>query len=463
VRRPVLGLRARLVAALVLTSAVTLGVAALAILSPLQQRLRRDTGTTLVVAAGSARSSYADLLREPLAGRGHVLRHLNASLARRTGAAATLVLSPDGVVVTSDADAPAALGDATRAIQRDRTTRSVVSNVLVVASPLRVGGRQYAIVLRKRLTEVSTASRVVRRAYLAAAIAGLLAALVLGIGLSSALLRRLRRLHRAVLAARADGTADPREVDPGRDEIGELSRAFAGMQEDVRRQEAARRAFVATASHELRTPVASLQTTLELLVEDLGAERPDLADAREQVRLAHGQAHRLGGLAADLLDLSRLDAEVELRAEPVEMVELARAVAAEFAVPVNDRDAPVEVELDGAAWARGDPGAIARILRILIENAVRFAPPGTPVRMAVHDGEGCVTATVTDEGPGVVAEERELIFERFRRGARTGDAGGFGLGLAIGREMAGRLGGDLALADPSPGRGARFVLRLPAA
>lgn len=463
VRGPAFGLRARLLAALVLTSAVTLGVAALAILSPLRQRLRRDTGTTLVVAADSARSAYTDPLLE---GRTKaeltVLRHLNASLARRTGAAATL-LSRDGkVVVTSDPDAPGDAADVAQAFARNRTTRAVKGNTLIVAAPLRSGGKRYAIVLHKRFTEVSVASRVVRRAYLAAAVAGLLVALLLGLGLSSALVRRLRRLHRAVLDAREEGpTAAPAE-DQGRDEIGELSRAFSAMQADVRRQELARRAFVATASHELRTPLTSLQATLELLVEDLGEDHPDLDDARGQVRQAHAQSTRLAGLAEDLLDLSRLDAELDLRAEPVEIGEMALAVAGEFAVRATEAGTSVEVERAGEVWARGDPRAVARILRILIDNAVRFSPPGHAVDVTIgHDAKGSVTASVTDDGPGVDPEERELIFERFRRGARTGDAGGFGLGLAIGRELADCLGGSLRLEDSAPGDGATFVLRLP--
>jgi signal transduction histidine kinase len=111
-------------------------------------------------------------------------------------------------------------------------------------------------------------------------------------------------------------------------------------------------------------------------------------------------------------------------------------------------------------WAKGDPGAVARIVRILLDNALRFAPPDVPVRVAAaYHGERA-TVEVADAGPGVPPGERDLIFERFQRGSATGGEEGFGLGLAIGRELARRLGGDLALVD-GDGPGAVFVLSLP--
>jgi signal transduction histidine kinase len=247
------------------------------------------------------------------------------------------------------------------------------------------------------------------------------------------------------------------------DEVGDLARALASMQEALQRQESARRAFVATASHELRTPLTSLGWSLELLDEDLAEDVPDLREARAQVAGAHAQLRRLQRLAAELLDLSRLDADVELRREPVELGELARAVAAEFEQPARDQGVRLEVVPPrGPCWAGGDPGAIARIVRILLDNALRVAPGSSAITVEpAYAGEAAVIA-VQDEGPGVPEEERERIFERFERGSRTGGEGGFGLGLAIGRELAERQGGSLTLEPERPGdRGARFTLRLP--
>jgi signal transduction histidine kinase len=200
--------------------------------------------------------------------------------------------------------------------------------------------------------------------------------------------------------------------------------------------------------------------TLELLAEDLDAEDLDVDDAKSQVRAAQADLQRLRALATELLDLSRLDAGVELRDEPVELGEVARAVAAEFALQAAAGGYSIAIAAQrGPCWGRGDPGAVARIARILIDNALRYSPPGSTIAIAAgHDGDHAQLA-VSDTGPGVAPEDRELIFERFRRGAHASNASGFGLGLAIGRELAARQLGSLTL-DATYEDGARLVLAL---
>jgi signal transduction histidine kinase len=188
----------------------------------------------------------------------------------------------------------------------------------------------------------------------------------------------------------------------------------------------------------------------------------DLEDAQALLERARAQSHRLGRLAADLLDLSRIDAQVELRSEPVELSELSRAVLAEFELGTGQRQ--ISTTLDdaiGPVWAMADPGSVARIVRILVDNAVRLSPDGSHIEVELRNGEHA-SLSVCDEGPGVPPEERELIFERFMRGRQTAGQAGFGLGLAIGRELAQRMGGELVLEDQD-GPGARFTLRLPVA
>ena len=213
---------------------------------------------------------------------------------------------------------------------------------------------------------------------------------------------------------------------------------------------------MATASHELRTPLTSLDGMLELLGEDLDDDEPDLKDARALLESARAQSRRLGRLAADLLDLSRIDAQVELRSEPVELGELSRAVLAEFELGTEERGITAYLEdIGGSVWALGDPGSIARILRILLDNAVRISPEGSEITVLLRRGGdvGDVGISVRDQGPGVLGEERETIFRRFHRGRDTAGQAGFGLGLAIGRELAERMGGELIL-DESAGSGA---------
>jgi signal transduction histidine kinase len=133
---------------------------------------------------------------------------------------------------------------------------------------------------------------------------------------------------------------------------------------------------------------------------------------------------------------------------------------AELELRLADQGRRVTVEGGGDSWALGDPGNVARILRLLLDNTLRHTPAPGGVRAALISRGDQTGVAVQDEGPGVAAEDRERIFERFARGAEA-DPGGFGLGLAIGRELARRMGGDLVLEEAAVG--ARFVVWLPRA
>jgi signal transduction histidine kinase len=480
------GLRWRLLLALVLTSAVTLGAAAAVVLGPLRERLRDQSTESLLAAVLAARPQFEQALRQ----KDELDRELNltvesSELSDQTGARVLVTdlaftpsadESPPGFLADSEFGlAPReALHAAIRAILRERTVIDLQGNNVAIGVPLygpssrssrasstTPKGVVGVVVARRRLTEVANAVVEVRNALLAAAAVGLLVAVALGIALTSTLLRRLGRLRAVALRISTEGPTAPMPRDKGKDEVGDLARALARMQEDLRRQEAARRAFVATASHELRTPLTMLQGTMELLEDDMRDGRLDVSDAQHQVAIARRELGRLSTLAEELLDLSRLDAAVPMRSEPIELGELVRAVAAEFELRAGEREVEIDVVPPaGSCWGRGDPDAVARVVRILIDNALRYGP-GRPVRVLAVNAGPEATIEVADRGPGIPPEEQESIFERFHRGRAAGSQGGFGLGLAIGRELAERMGGTLGLAD-RPGGGARFVLSLPA-
>ncbi|MCW3004485.1 MAG: histidine kinase [Conexibacter sp.] len=466
-----MSLRTRLLLALLATSVVTLGVAALALLSPLQARLRTESRNSVRSTVLATRGNIEAELRKNnyhYDFRSNAAAETMRTLAARTGA--RVILYPSGldpvhtVAPFDSGSGETQLDDVFRASGTGRTVQSNSDQEGTrLAVPLPVTNPHFILAVRRPDTESAQAVDVVRSAFLTAAVFGLGVALLLGIVLSTGLSRRLGRLRRSALALAADGVNAPAPpVDPGHDEVGDLARALGSMQGALRRQEEARRAFVATASHELRTPLTSLQGNLELLTEDLDAGHLDVEEAGNVLRGAQAQLRRLANLAAELLDLSRLDAGVELRREPVELGELSRAVAAEFELRTRDRSVALEiVPPTGPVWAAGDPGAVARVARILIDNALRFSPSGEAIRVVASYHGDRATLEVADHGPGVPMEEQELIFERFQRGTRTGGEGGFGLGLAIGRELARRLDGELQLASGTNGDGARFVLTLP--
>ncbi|MDA0184092.1 HAMP domain-containing histidine kinase [Solirubrobacter phytolaccae] len=483
IRTALRGLRGRLLLAFVATSAVTLAIAVAITLGPLQDQLRDQNRKQLQTATENLRMKFGDAVRagadkgtkrgnlvtSRLENRYTELVEPGYDLRERTGAR---VLVTDNQLTSTNGkslflfdtdptvDESAALAIALRARREGLSQTVLRDDTLTFAMPLFDDDEIVGVAVAQRsLADVASTVALVRNRFLISAAVGLAVAIGLGLALSGTLTRRLKRLQRAALRITAEGPEAPPPIDRGRDEVGDLARAINRMQDELRRQEAARRSFVSTASHELRTPLTMLQGTMELLDEDL-REGGDLTDAQEQVASARRELRRLSVLASELLDLSRLDAAVLLRSEPVELGEIARAVAAEFELHASERGTVLDVESPGPCWALGDPAACARVVRILIDNALRYAPAGEPILISTSHRHDTVILRVADRGPGVPAEERDRIFERFHRGKATSEVSGFGLGLAIGRELAERMDGTLGLEDAD--QGAQFALTLPA-
>ena len=235
----------------------------------------------------------------------------------------------------------------------------------------------------------------------------------------------------------------------------------------VGRERAARRLqdeFVSNVSHELRTPLASVLLHAEMLAEDDPGPSPGRRAARARVVRAEGA--RLAGLVEDLLDFSALERGARrLEPELVDLAQAVRAAAAPYATLAEAEGVELVVESpDGEVATFADPHALSRILANLLSNAWRHGRPsrdGAPgrIRVRVLDGPPDVTVEVEDDGPGIPPEERALVFERFRRGRDAGARPGAGLGLALARDLARSMEGDLALREDRPGT--VFRLRLP--
>jgi two-component system OmpR family sensor kinase len=335
---------------------------------------------------------------------------------------------------------------ARRAIETGRVQRGYDTfrdeEVGIVAQRLRrSGGRPRVAFYSRDFEDVEETVAFVRDRVLIATSAALLIALFGGYLVAARLARRVRRLEKGARDVARGSFVEPLPVT-SKDELGQLTDTFNRMQQQLRRVDEARKEFIATASHELRTPIFSLGGFVELLQdEDLDEET-----RREFLDTMSEQVERLQKLSVDLLDLSRLDSgSVELHNEPVDLAELTRSIASEFHPRLAEHHTELHIDVpDEGPSAHCDRERVAQIMRILLDNALRHTPEGTDVTVRANRYNGAAELTVADTGPGLPAGARGKVFERFY----TGDAArGAGLGLAIARELAERMDGRLVLSS----------------
>ena len=320
------------------------------------------------------------------------------------------------------------------------------------AIPLDRAGN-YVMLLTAPLHDSLGNVNLVQRRVLAAGLLALIAALLLGYGAATVFARRIRRLEQAAERIAGGDFDEPVDVS-GSDELAELALAFERMRVQLAQLDSARRAFIANASHELRTPIFSLAGFLELLAD----EELDEPTRREFLETMRSQVDRLSKLTVDLLDLSRLDAgRLRVEREPVDMARIAQDLAGEFAAVAQTSGHPLEAAPEGEALALADQQRALQIGRILIDNALMHTPAGTRVVVRAATRPDGVVLSVEDDGPGIAPGAADRVFERFYRGEGP-RATGSGLGLAIARELAALMGGTIEL-ESRPGLTAfRLVL-----
>jgi signal transduction histidine kinase len=333
-------------------------------------------------------------------------------------------------------------------------------DLLTVTEPINLGDATGTATLSTSEAYVnSSVDRLIVTESVAAAAVLVVASVLTLLALRSAL-GPLR--HVAAVAQRiASGDRRQRLLPRRRDtELGQMAASFDAMVDSLEeaaaqatRSEAAMRRFLADASHELRTPVAALQATAEtLLREQPSRPRRDQLEAE----LARG-TQRLGRLVDDLLNLARLQANEPLRTEAVDLARVSETLVRETRAR---SPAHISVTHPGRAVVIGDPDALTRALRNLLDNAVRAGGEDGRILLEVRRSPTHVRASVSDTGPGVPPDERERIFEGFVR-LNGSSSDGTGLGLAIVRAIARQHQGSVTCDDCDTG--ARFTLELPAA
>ncbi len=364
------------------------------------------------------------------------------------------------------------------------------------AAAVRTGGRvdgYLYVVLGGE--EYDSAAQMVQGSYilrlgLGAVAVSLACALAVGLLLFFLITRRLRRLAASMDALartdfRAEAAALPTAGASGRDEIARLGSTFERMArriaeqvERLRREDRLRRELVANVSHDLRTPLATLQGYLETLLLKEGKLSPE--ESRRYLEIALRHSERLGTLVAELFELAKLDAqETKLQLEPFALGELVQDVMQKFQLAAERRRVRLEAELlEELPRVWGDIALIERVLENLIDNALRHTPPGGRVAIVPSSDGRFVTVRVADTGCGIPQEDLPYVFERFYR-ARNGlrrsvghdrldgipesrepNGGGSGLGLAIAKRIL-ELHGTSIAAESAPGAGSTFTFQLP--
>ncbi len=341
-----------------------------------------------------------------------------------------------------------------RSVQDTRRSQTLRQELLATAAPVVARGRTVGAV---RMTQsVGRVNHAVRRTIVGLAAIGLLV-LALGLGAGAVIARQvarpLRRLEGTARAVDAGDLTLRAEVEGSREQRS-LAHSFNDMTDRLVRALESQRDFVADASHQLRTPL----TGLRLRIEEARAEGVS-AGADRELGAGLRELDRLAGTIDELLVLSRAG-ERDTAAERVSLDDAATRAADRWAPAA--REAGVEVEAAAEApehaHARCARADLDRALDALVENAIRYSPPGSTVRVAAAPGR----VEVLDRGPGLAFGEEAAVFERFHRG-RAGRSGpsGTGLGLPIARALARGWGGEAEIANRAGG-GARATLRLPA-
>jgi two-component system, OmpR family, sensor kinase len=334
--------------------------------------------------------------------------------------------------------------------------------VRLLSVPLELGGKAYAIQVAGSLDDAHAAIRSARRLFL------VMSAAILGaVALTGAMLARaiLLPIDRIVKRARVIGASPLAERLPhpgGQDEMARLVETLNEMLARIERVFEAQRRFTADASHELRSPLSRLRAELEVTL-----RRPrDRAEYEKALRSCLHEVEWLSGLTNELLTLARLDAGESRTPKPeaVRLIPILEDAVSRLAPEASRREIAVLVDAGADLTIQVAPSAAALVVGNVLDNAVKFSPPGGQVRIHVTPEDGAALVAISDSGPGIPANELPHLFERFYRGstARRADVPGVGLGLAICRVLLEGQGGSIGVSSPAGG-GATVSIRLPLA
>jgi len=467
-------LGARLVAAMVLLSAVVLALGYGTTYLLVRRELQENALDNLRSRTDELRPAVASLVAaspRPDGRLGSRLRGLRADL--RAGLKVTdlraVLVGPDGTVRNAGRAPTFTLPDALQghSLDADRLlagddVSGRVGNTVYLAIPARYFGRQRLVVIATDHVETKVLSRTTPLLILAGIVVLLLAA-ALAVWLARRLTRPIREIERAATQLASGDLSSQADLPPNTDtDLAALGDTLNTMAAQLEASRGSQRAFLLSISHDLRTPLTSIRGYAEALAD--GTLDDADPDARKRAATVIGaEARRLERLVRDLLDLSRLDGrEFSLNPTSCDASEVVRDAAEAFAPQARELGIALVVQVPGpAAPATLDADRVGQIVANLVENALKYAQTKVEVTNEVR-GDALVIR-VTDDGLGIPAAELTAIFTRLYTARGTsGRAVGTGLGLAIVQELAVAMGGDAHAESPDAG-GARLVVTVPLA
>lgn len=339
-------------------------------------------------------------------------------------------------------------------------------DLLCVAMPLSsVAGTAFdgsgatAIVVAKPAASLSEVSEDLLPQLVFSGLIGLAAALLLGFLLSQSVAAPLRNIARAARNV-ARGNYRQRVPVTGPREVRDLASNFNRMTEEVQRSQQTLRDFLMNISHELKTPLTSIHGFSEAILDGTIDDQPGIS---RSARIISDESTRVLRLVEELLDLSRIESgQVLMRQEEVDLAELFGHVSEVFALRAEESEVRLLLEAAPDVRVRGDYDRLEQVLNNLLDNALRHTPKGGTVRLTSRPVQyGQVQVTVSDTGKGIPADDVPMLFDRFYRAANGRNLKGYGLGLAITREIVRAHGGDI-WARSELGKGTEFIFTLPA-
>ena len=418
---------------------------------------KRSSMTGQAATVSSTLSSLERLSPENIA---EVLRYLDVSAYSRV-----VVTDPEGRVLYDTAGAagePTELEDLLTSLEGKTVFRSSFSEDAFnssVAMPLSANGALTgAVYLSEHDAERAEIILGFQHRIRAASLGIGALALVLAFLFVFFLLQRIQALVRSMHVV-ADGDYSYRHKNRGRDEITELGEEFNQLTERLQTTEEQRRRFVSDASHELKTPLASIRLLADSIVHN---DNIDAGTMREFVTDIGNEAMRLQRTTEKLLDLSRLDDKVSAPAEPVDLKKVVLDSLTPLRPLAQEKGVALETELEDGCVVLATEDDLFHIVFNLVENAVKYNVPQGSVEIRLQGDEQNVSLTVSDTGIGIPEEDRQNIFSRFYRvdKARSREAGGSGLGLSIVHDAVLAHGGSIAVGQNHP-QGSVFCVTFP--